>query len=97
MFNIPRGTDTKLYDTLNINKKANDNEIKKAYRKLALNYGVESHIVEFPKGKVQEPEAIAKLVKDKGVIKSGDIVLVVYGSIWKTPGLTNSLSIIHVK
>jgi len=67
------------------------------YRKLALNYGVESHIIDFPQGKVEEPNAIAEMLKGKGVIKSGEVVLVVYGSIWKTPGLTNSLSIIHVK
>ena len=38
MFNVPRGSDTKLYDTLGINKNATDNEIKKAYRKLAMKF-----------------------------------------------------------
>ncbi|MCC6711302.1 MAG: pyruvate kinase [Candidatus Pacebacteria bacterium] len=67
------------------------------YRKLALNYGVEPHIVEFPGGKVEEPTAIVSMLKAKKMIETGETVLVVYGSIWKTPGLTNSLSIVHVE
>jgi len=67
------------------------------YRKLALNYGVEPHIVEFPGGKVEEPTAIVNMLKAKKMIETGETVLVVYGSIWKTPGLTNSLSIVHVE
>jgi pyruvate kinase len=67
------------------------------YRKLALNYGVEPHIVEFPGGKVEEPTAIVNMLKAKKMIETGETVLVVYGSIWKTPGLTNSLSIVNVE
>lgn len=32
------GIDTKLYDTLGVNKSATTSEIKKAYRKLAMKY-----------------------------------------------------------
>lgn len=67
------------------------------YRKLALNYGVEPQIVDFPGGKVDEPNAIVKMMMDKGVVQKDETVLVVYGSIWKTPGLTNSLSIVHAE
>ncbi|MFZ5437484.1 MAG: pyruvate kinase [Patescibacteria group bacterium] len=67
------------------------------YRKLALNYGVEPHIVEFPESKVEEPNAIVEMMKAKNLIKKNETVLVIYGSIWKTPGLTNSLSIVHAE
>ncbi|NCN44959.1 MAG: pyruvate kinase [Candidatus Pacebacteria bacterium CG10_big_fil_rev_8_21_14_0_10_36_11] len=67
------------------------------YRKLALNYGVIPHIVEFAGGKIEEPNAMVEILKEKGIVKSGETVLVIYGTIWKTPGLTNSLSIVHVK
>lgn len=70
---------------------------EQTYRKLALNYGVEPHIVEFPNGKVEEPNSMITLLKEKNIVSVGQTVLVIYGSVWKSPGLTNSLSIVHVK
>lgn len=70
---------------------------KITYRKLALNYGVEPQVIEFPDGKVEEPDVIVKMLRENGTIQKDETVLVVYGSIWKQPGLTNSLSIIHAE
>lgn len=70
---------------------------KNTYNKLALSYGVEPHIVEFPEGKLEEPTAMVELIKKQNIVKSGETLLVIYGSVWKTPGLTNTLSIVHVK
>jgi pyruvate kinase len=66
------------------------------YRKLSLHFGVIPHIAEFPAGGVQEPEVIAKKAVEMKFINPGDDVLIIYGSIWKTPGLTNSFSLIKV-
>ena len=38
MFHPNQGQDTKLYDTLGVSKQSNADEIKKAYRKLAMKY-----------------------------------------------------------
>lgn len=66
------------------------------YRKLSLYFGVVPHIVDFPEGGVQEPDVIARQLSDLGIVESGKTVLIIYGSIWKSPGLTNSMSVIQV-
>jgi pyruvate kinase len=66
------------------------------YRKLALYFGVTPHIMEFPENGIQEPHVIAKEVGLLGIVEPGKNVLIIYGSVWKTPGLTNSLSIMTV-
>ena len=43
------------YEVLGVKKGSTEAEIKSAYRKLALQFGVIPHIVEFPAGGVQEP------------------------------------------
>ena len=69
---------------------------EQTYRKLALYFGVMPHIMEFPVGGVQEPEVIAQKLRELNIVEPGKTVLIIYGSIWKTPGLTNSLSLIRV-
>jgi pyruvate kinase len=69
---------------------------EQTYRKLALYFGVVPHIMDFPPGGVQEPDVIAAQLADHKIIRPGRNVLIIYGSIWKSPGLTNSLSIIKV-
>lgn len=66
------------------------------YRRLSLHYGVTPHILDFPENGVQEPDKIAQQVADLGIVESGKNVLVIYGSIWKVPGLTNSLSLVTI-
>ncbi len=68
----------------------------KTYRKLALHFGVLPHIMEFPAEGLQEPEAIAQALADKQILAPGKTALIIYGSIWKTPGLTNSISIVKI-
>lgn len=64
------------------------------YRKLALHFGVIPHILDFPEQGIQEPDRIAQRVVELGIVEAGKNVLIIYGSVWKTPGLTNSLSLI---
>jgi pyruvate kinase len=68
----------------------------KTYRKLALHFGVVPHIMSFPASGLQEPELIAKEIAKEGILSSGKRILIIYGSIWRTPGLTNSLSLIKI-
>lgn len=65
-------------------------------RKLALQFGVIPHVIDFPPGGVQEPNVIAKQLAAIKIVESGKNVLIIYGSVWKTPGLTNSLSLIQI-
>ncbi|KKQ10157.1 MAG: Pyruvate kinase [Candidatus Pacebacteria bacterium GW2011_GWF1_36_5] len=69
---------------------------EQTYRKLALYFGVIPHIIEFPENGLQEPYEIVKEAGLLGIVEPEKNVLVVYGSIWKTPGLTNSLSLMTV-
>jgi hypothetical protein len=39
---------------------------------------------------------IAEEVGLQDIIEQGKTALVIYGSVWKTPGLTNSLSIVTI-
>lgn len=69
---------------------------EQTYRKLALQFGVIPHMVEFPPEGIQEPDLIAKQLAEMKIVESGKMVLIIYGSIWKTPGLTNSLSLVQI-
>jgi pyruvate kinase len=69
---------------------------ERTYRKLTLNFGIIPHIMKFPENGIQEPYAIAKEVGLLGIVEPGKNVLIIYGSIWKKPGLTDSLSIMTV-
>jgi pyruvate kinase len=66
------------------------------YRKLALHFGVIPHILDFPEQGIQEPDQIARRVGELGIVETGKNVLIIYGSVWKTPGLTNSLSLVTI-
>lgn len=69
---------------------------EQTYRQLSLQFGVMPHIMEFPDKQIQEPHAIAREVANLGIMSPGQTALVIYGSIWKTPGLTNSLSLVVI-
>ncbi len=64
--------------------------------KLTLSYGVNPVFEEFPSGEFLTPTAVVTRLVAKGVFKKDQTILVVHGQHWKTPGLTNSLSIITV-
>ncbi|HEX9817798.1 MAG TPA: pyruvate kinase [Patescibacteria group bacterium] len=69
---------------------------EQTYRKLTLDFGITPHIMKFPEGGIQEPHVIAEEVGLQDIIEQGKTALVIYGSVWKTPGLTNSLSIVTI-
>lgn len=70
---------------------------KQAYQKMSLLYDVTPHIVKFPKGEVLEGSTkILESLTNLGIAKPGDNVLLVHGTFWKKPGLTNTLSIVQI-
>lgn len=68
-----------------------------SFRKMSLLYGVTPHIVGIPKGEqLESSEKILHNLAQLGIAKSGDNILLVHGTFWKKPGLTNTLSIIQI-
>ena len=53
--------DNKLYDTLGINRNASDEEIKRAYRKLAMKYHPEELKINLQKKKVKQKKNLKNI------------------------------------
>ncbi len=71
-----------------------DNE--KTMSSLILSYGVMPIFEDFPSGVFHSSEDVIKKLENEKILITGQKILVVHGKHWKTPGLTNSLSIIEV-
>lgn len=64
---------------------------------LTLSYGIIPVLTKFTNDvKKVTPEQVIQQLKAKNFLSAGQTVLVVYGHHWRTPGLTNSLSLIQV-
>lgn len=70
---------------------------QQTYSKMSLIYDVVPHIIELPENtKLEKSEKIVQFIEEKGIAKSGDNILLVHGSLWKKPGLTDTLSILQI-
>ncbi len=70
---------------------------KQTYRKMSLLFNVTPHILELPSGEqLESSEKILENLVSLGIAKSGDNILLVHGTFWKKPGLTNTLSIVQI-
>ena len=70
---------------------------KQTYHKMSLLFNVTPHIFELPSGEqLESSEKILESLATLGIAKSGDNILLVHGTFWKKPGLTNTLSIIQI-
>ncbi len=67
------------------------------FRKLSILYGVEPHVVKLPENKLESSEELVKKMKDLGIVENGDVILLVHGTFWKKPGLTNTISILEIE
>ncbi len=63
---------------------------------LTLSYGVYPYVAHFKAQETVTPEKVVNLLKKDHLLDPGDQVLVIHGKHWRTPGLTNSLSLIKV-
>jgi len=67
------------------------------YRKMSLLYNVTPYIVDYPTGEhLESSSKILNSLSELGIAKSGDSILLVHGTFWKKPGLTNTLSILQI-
>ncbi len=67
------------------------------YRKLALVYGVIPHLVDFSDESLNNTAEVMAKIKELEIVTVGQVVMVVHGTTWDEPGLTNSLRILQVK
>ena len=67
------------------------------YQKLSMVYGVQPAVINLPKDdKLESSEALITTMKDLGITQTGDTILLIHGTFWKKPGLTNTLSFITI-
>lgn len=69
---------------------------EQTFNKLALVYGVEPHVVDFEDTDLCRTEKVLEKVTEMGIVKSGEVVLLLHGSVWRDPGLTNTLKVVQV-
>jgi pyruvate kinase len=67
------------------------------YRQLALEYGVVPHLVNLNDQTLDNINEVMAKIKELAIAQAGEVVLVVHGSTWNEPGLTNSLRILRVE
>jgi pyruvate kinase len=70
---------------------------EKTLRQLGLIFGVTPFLIELPQEKLEERTSLLHKFKAAGIINSGEKILLIYGTFWKKPGLTNSLSVVTVE
>ncbi len=65
------------------------------YSRLSLVYGVEPMMVDFPNKELTLDE-ITNKIKELKIGKSGDTILLVHGTYWRDPGMTNTLNVVQL-
>ena len=71
-------------------------ESKQTFNRLSLVYGIKPYIVDMEDEKIILTEEIEHFIKEHQIAKTGDTVLIVHGTFWKKPGLTNTLKVIKL-
>lgn len=66
------------------------------YRQLSLVYGVRPHLVDFSDRSLDDTTEVMAAIKKLELVHQGEVVLVVHGTTWNEPGLTNSLRVLRV-
>jgi len=71
-------------------------ENQKTAELLALSYGVHPVKIELPAGPFDSAQNVIKELVEKGILHTGQTVVVVHGHQWQKPGNTNALAIVTV-
>lgn len=66
------------------------------YNRLSLVYGVRPYVVDFENEDLGNVDQVTKKIKELNIAKAGETVLLVHGSFWKQPGLTNTLRVLKI-
>ncbi|MFZ1721396.1 MAG: pyruvate kinase [Microgenomates group bacterium] len=66
-------------------------------RRLSMVFDVTPFAIKLPeKGRVEAGDALLEKLEEFGIAKSGETILLLHGTYWKKPGLTNTLSILLI-
>lgn len=66
-------------------------------RRLSLVFDVTPFALKLPdKGRVEAGDELLEKLEEFGIAKSGETILLLHGTYWKKPGLTNTLSILLI-
>lgn len=67
------------------------------YRKLSLLYNVTPHIIELPDNdELVSSDKLLTVMKQRELVKTGEVILLVHGTIWRKPGLTNTVTVLEI-
>jgi pyruvate kinase len=69
---------------------------ERTVRESQLLYGVTAHLMSIPEGMQVHSGNLLEACKNEGIVSTGETVLFIHGSIWKHPGLTNTVSVITI-
>lgn len=69
----------------------------KTLKELVLSYGVVAHRIDLEANKLKTYTDIIDQCREHDLVSIGETILLVYGTTWKKPGLTNSLTIMNVE
>ena len=70
----------------------------RTFYKLSLSYGAIPHVIQLPQGnKLESSTKLIEKMKQLEIVKPGDTIILVHGTFWKEPGLTNTLSILKIR
>ena len=73
-------------------------ENKKTIETLTLSYGVFPIFMHYPDtGSITTTADVMDELMKRGLIKTGDKIILIHGSTWKQPGLTNTVSLVNVE
>jgi pyruvate kinase len=62
-------------------------------RKLSLLYGVTPYVLKFKNNSIEEESKVIAIMKENGLIQTGERIIFVHGSRWQDAGHTNCLSV----
>ncbi len=67
------------------------------YQKLSIVYGVQATVIDLPQNdQLESSTALISAMKENKIAQGGENILLIHGTFWKKPGLTNTLSFITI-
>ncbi len=67
------------------------------YRKLAMSFGVQPFIISAtPQERLNALDTLSDKLQEMGIVEKGETVLVIHGTLWMQPGLTNTIAVVTV-
>lgn len=72
-------------------------QFRNIVEQLTLSFGIDPYCIDYSEGEYSLPKKTFDILKKQGVLEKGDQVLVLHGTFWKKPGMTNTVAVIQVE